>query len=296
LDLASVNTDHSWLWAINPAHGYVLEPESYVTALRLRLGLPVAAYAGVAKCAECDALLPAHGVGDHALLCARGMRVVGHNHIRDHVAALARVSDAATEVEVSPAPAFSGVGGGDAPPPLSHRRPADILTSAAPLGGGVGRVALDVGIACPFNWDGRARPSADVLDEYRDRKIADNRPSCDEVHWRYEPLVISAFGRAHDETKKIIHRLAVAAGKAFGGADVTRTEATWWRNATTLLMERNARMVNRCLPRLSLPHIVSGLDESRWGSDPPPRARRRPSVRAEALVAGGADLRRPPGD
>ncbi len=293
LDLASSNTDHTWLWAINPAHGYVLSSESFVTALRLRLGLPVASYTRAASCAECGVMFTADAIGDHALLCAKGMRVVGHNHLRDHVAALARVSDSTTQTEVSPA--FATDGGG-APASSSHRRPADILTSAAPLGGGVGRVALDVGIACPFNSDGMRLPTVDVLSEYRERKIADNTQSCAEAGWRYMPLVISTFGRAHDVTKNLIHRLAVAAGKAFGGADVTRTETTWWRNATTLLMERNARMVSRCLPRLSLPPIISGVDESRWGHAVPPRATRRAQVRAEALVAGGDGPRPPHGD
>src|SRR5208282_2976158 len=89
-DLGSADTVHSWLWAVNPAHGFVLHPDDYVTALRLRLGLDAAEYMGAEPCGECELPVTADDFGPHALLCARGRRTVGHNRIRDHLADLAR--------------------------------------------------------------------------------------------------------------------------------------------------------------------------------------------------------------
>jgi hypothetical protein len=285
-DLASDTTDHSWLWAINPAHGFVLSPDSFLSALRLRLGLPVATFAEQLPCGECKAYFCAADLGTHALLCARGQRAIGHNRIRDHLAALARVSDAATVTEAAWTTSSSSS-------PIDGRRPADILTSAAPFGG-VGSAALDVGITAPFTGDALRSAAVDPLDEYRTRKHHDYDALCRAARWDYKPLILSAFGRAHSDTRSTIHKLCVAAAKAFGGGDVARTEAAWWRNATTLLMERNARMVERCLPTILLPPALGGADEGRWGTVPP-RARRG-AASAEALVSGAVAPRLPTGE
>ncbi len=275
-DLAGRCTNHDWLWSINPAHGFVLSPESFVTALRLRLGLPVATYAGPLPCGECGRELNADQLGQHALLCARGCRVLGHNALRDHVAALARISDSSTVVEAS----------------IQGRRPADILTGAAPLGG-LGWMALDVGVTTPFTSDAARSPTTDVLDEYRKKKLIDYGDSCSSVGWEYRPLIFSAFGRAHEDTHHVIHRLCVAAAKSFGGTDVTRAEAAWWRNAGTLLAERAARMVERCRPVLVLPPVIGGTDEAGWDVEPS-RARHRATAAVESLVDGAdAPARQP---
>jgi hypothetical protein len=155
--------------------------------------------------------------------------------------------------------------------------------------GGAGRVALDVGITSPHLQECLQNPSLDPLGAMQRRKVQDCERICHEAGWTYKPLVISAFGRPHVEMRRVIHQLAVAAGRAFGGADVSRTETTWWRNATTLLMERNARMISRCMPRSDLPPIVAGINENAWGIDMQPRngGPRRNETRAEALVAWG---------
>jgi hypothetical protein len=267
-DLGSKDTVHSWLWAVNPAHGFVLHPDAYVTALRLRLGIDVSAYEGEEPCGECGILLTAADAGNHALLCARGKRTTGHNRIRDLLADLARASDGSAQTEVPWAPAACAPD-----PPLDERRPADILTSAAPLGG-VGFVAIDVGITTPMTQEGLKRAGVDVLEAYCARKIAKNTDAATAAKWQYRPVIISAFGRRHAEATNVVHRLAMAAARRYG-VKPAQIESAWWRNCTTLLMERASMMVERCRPTVRLPCTLGGVDEDAAGAEPHARRRRR---------------------
>ena len=72
-------------------------------------------------------------------------------------------------------------------------------------------------------------------------------------------MIISAYGRAHADAKKIVHRLAEAAGRRFGGTSAATIERAWWRNCGTLLMERASSMVTRCMPHGVLPHTLGGV-------------------------------------
>jgi hypothetical protein len=282
-DIASKNSHHDWLWAINPAHGFVLSSDSFCSALRIRLGLPLASYVGALPCAECGGGVEADDLGRHALLCAKGKRTIGHNMLRNHVASLAHISDPCTRTEVSwasPIPVDGAI--------VGRQRPADILTTAAFIGG-VGPAALDVGITTPFTAEASRAPHIDTLEAYRTKKLQQRDAGCKAVGWRYEPLIFSALGRAHDRTASIIHKLCHAASRAFGCVDPRRAEAAWWRNATTLLMERNARMIERCRPIVDPPPILGGVDDAKWDSVSPPRRRAR-VIRAEALVGGSAEL------
>jgi len=253
--------------------------------------LPVASYVGARKCRECGKEVTAAELGSHALLCSRGQRTIGHNHVRDHLASLARAVDSTTQTEVAFGSPLSSAASPSSPS-VDRLRPADVLTSAAPFGG-VGRVALDIGITSPHIVAACNRIALDPLDEYRAIKSRQYAGLCRSAGWGYMPLTLSSLGRAHAETRSAIHKLAVAASKSFGGADPARTEATWWRNATTLLMERNARMVARCVPDDATPPIISGVDEHRWGLTPHPRAKREIPASAESLVTGGVPGRPP---
>lgn len=252
-DLGNADTDHSWLWAVNPAHGFVLHPDDYTTALRLRLGLNVAEYSGEEPCGECGTTLVAEDLGPHALLCAKGRRTVGHNRVRDHLADLVRASDSTVQTEVGWGAAVCD---GDAC--VDARRPADILTSAAPLGG-VGYVALDVGITTPHTAAAVARAGLDVLDEYYKAKQRKYGDAAAAAKWQYRPVIISAFGRKHGEAKKVVHRLALAAARRYGVKDAAMIEKAWWRNCGTLLMERASSMVDRCRPTARLPPTLGGV-------------------------------------
>jgi hypothetical protein len=252
-DLGSSQTNHDWLWAVNPAHGYVLHPDDYAVAVRLRLGLSVVEYEGEMKCGECELRIEADDVGRHALLCAKGKRTIGHNRIRDHLADLARLSDGRAQTEVGWAAAVRGGGGdGDA------RRPADILTSAAPVGS-VGSVAIDIGITTPHTAAAVADAALDPLDAYYKAKVRKNEEAARMAKWEYRPMIISAYGRAHPEAKKIVKRLALAGARRFGMKNAARIERAWWRNCGTLLMERACSMVTRCTPHGVLPHTLGGV-------------------------------------
>src|SRR5271154_3705019 len=80
---------------------------------------------------------------------------------------------------------------------------ADILTSAAPLGG-VGSVALDVGVTTPFTAEALRSAELDVLEAYRTKKLRKYADAAEAAQWRYWPVLISAFGRAHAEAKKTV--------------------------------------------------------------------------------------------
>jgi hypothetical protein len=255
-DLGSRQTNHEWLWAVNPAHGYVLHPDDYAVALRLRLGLSVVEYEGEMKCEECGLEMEAEDVGRHALLCAKGKRTTGHNRVRDHLADLARLSDGRTQTEVGWATALRCEGvDGDA------RRPADILTSAAPLGG-VGSVAIDIGITTPHTLAAVQNAALDPLDAYYEAKVRMNEEAASAAKWQYRPMIISAYGRAHAEAAKIVKRLALAAARRFGAKSAARIERAWWRSCGTLLMERACSMVARCTPRGVLPHTLGGVRDA----------------------------------
>jgi hypothetical protein len=292
-DLAGKHTTHEWLWAINPAHGFVLRPESYRTAIRLRLGLPVAPFQGSLPCAECSREFDADDFSRHALVCARGKRCIGHNQIRDHIAALARIPDPSTQIEVSSSSASSLAGLSE----VNGRRPADILTSAAPWGS-VGCVAIDLGVTTPWTAEAINNPALDSLDEYQRRKSQESTARCLGTGWTFKPFIISSLGRPHSSAVDIIHKICVAAAKAYGGTNVARAESTWWRNAGTLLMERAARMVECCRPLHPLPPpILGGVDESKRNAPEPVRSPDRDDDDPDdELVSGSQSLTLPGGE
>ena len=250
-----------------------------MTALRLRLGLRVADFPGEQTCGGCGMRITADDLGPHALLCGKGRRTTAHNRIRDHLADLVRVSDGSAQIEVQWARAVDGVD-----PPLDERRPADILTSAAPLGG-VGSVALDVGVTTPFTAEALRSAELDVLEAYRTKKLRKYADAADAARWRYWPVVISAFGRAHAEAKKAVHRLSLAAARRYGDAKASTIESAWSRNCGTLLMERASSMVRRCRPTVPLPAALGGVADDDAGVWPAKRRRRA----ANGVPAVGAD-------
>jgi hypothetical protein len=280
-DLADRGTCHDWIWAINPAHGRVLSPNEYITAVRLRLGIPASSFVGHRKCAECAADVTAQTLGPHALLCGRGVRIVGHNHLRDHLLTLARASDPAARLEAALA--------ADASNP-HNRRPADILLSASPFGGGAaGPCAVDVGITAPHN-DYAKRADQSPIDEHYKRKMAASKKLCEDAGWQFRPFIVSAYGRPHPDAVLLVHKLCVRAAREYVVEPVPRLEASWWRNATTILMARAAAMVERCRPIPEVAEALGGARESLRGVEPhSPLPRRRslavPLARHE-LVAG----------
>jgi hypothetical protein len=277
-DLADRGTCHDWLWSVNPAHGPVLSPAGYITALRLRLGIPIGTYSGERPCAECQLAVSAAWLGPHALVCARGKRVLGHNLLRDHLADLARASDPRARLEV----AFGS-------PPHDNRRPADLLLSASPFGGRAGAAAVDVGIVAPHNATAMVTGTDPIVDYIR-RKRDKSEVACTANGWSFHPFILSAYGRPHPDATRLVHRLCVRAAREFVAEPPDRLEASWWRNASTLLMERAVLMVDRCRPAPAPASPPAGGRDSLWGIEPHrPLPRRAAAASFVDVLVSGAE-------
>ena len=280
-DLSSSHSHHDWLWSINPVHGPVLHPDSYRTALRVRLGVPVIDSDSLIPCSECNVSFPADSFSNHALLCARGRRVIGHNAIRDHLASFARLSDSSARTEV---PWASAADLASSPSDANNKRPADILTRATPFGL-IGLAAIDVGISTPHTQDAIINPTHDILDHYRTRKIRSSTPYAQRASWSFHPFIISSFGRAHPTAEAIISQLAAAAARSFGSHNPALLSTAWWKTCGTLLADRVASMVHRCLPSRPIPAAFGGTLDIRSGPTHLPSSR-HPPVGLDSLITG----------
>ncbi len=243
-DLSDRRVDHGWLWAINPGHGWVLAPREYVTGLRLRLGARCGPdFAGRLPCRACGHLVSADAADAHALGCdaAAADRTRRHNEVRDHLLPLVAACDPRARVEQTlPSAGIDGEG---------LLRPADVLTSAAPLPGcGAGLCALDVGVTGPFTAAALASTGHDPVVSYERRKVKQYKELCARDGWTYVPLVFSAFGRCGDGTSAVIDRFARIAARRFGLVDAGRVAASWRRNLGVILVRWSAAMVARCRP------------------------------------------------
>ncbi len=116
--------------------------------------------------------------------------------------------------------------------------------------------ALDVGISCPIAPS--ARDGEDVVDVYRLTKIRKYEQVAKVLGWEYRPVTMTCFGRPHQKSIDVVHRLAMAAARKFGVEDVWRIEARWWQNCSTMLAERAANMVLRCSPTIRVPRELGG--------------------------------------
>ncbi len=71
-------------------------------------------------------------------------------------------------------------------------------------------------------------------------------------------MTMTCYGRPHPTTVSIVHSLAMAAARRFGVEDPAKIEESWWRNCSTLLAERAAKMVTKCSPTIRLPRVLGG--------------------------------------
>ena len=131
-ELRDDTVSHDWLWAIGTGEGGCIEPDGYVTAVRLRLGAnrsdePLLYQSCGRVTMQPDA--------SHALCCAPGQSTQGHNDVRDVTLEFTRLADASSEPEVEGFIANA--------PGL---RPADHSTTALAMNCDT---ALDIGIASP---------------------------------------------------------------------------------------------------------------------------------------------------
>ena len=183
---------------LDPRTPRALEPDAYVTAVRLRLG---AGFADApATCRACGKQQVCSS-GAHALCCAPGPSTVGHNEVRDLIHAVAKQADPAAETEV--------LGILQAAPGL---RPADILTNAASEGL---LTSLDVGVASPD----AVHAGDDCLEAMRARKArsyARFEREFDAQGMAYRPITFSCWGREHPDTTVVLESIARRAARRCG--------------------------------------------------------------------------------
>ena len=127
-ELRHESTSHDWVCCINPVHSPVIEPDLYLTAIKLRIGVPL--FGESFECFRCK-LKDMDIFGYHALCCAKGESTRGHNSVRDSILELVHLADPSAEIEIQ-----------NLFPDAPTLRPADIFTIAALPGR---TAALDIG-------------------------------------------------------------------------------------------------------------------------------------------------------
>ena len=136
--LESLGLPYAGAWLVAPpirALGLHLQPEEFVMATKLRLG--IAMFSSDSPCPACQR--PSDVQGDHALCCSHwGERITRHNLLRDHL------HDLAASACLSP------VKEGRHLLPGANRRPADILIHS--WDGGCD-AALDVTVVHPLQTE-----------------------------------------------------------------------------------------------------------------------------------------------
>ena len=233
-DLGHAGTAHTWLWALSPVHGPVIEEESeFVEAVRVRLGA-----GGPPDCGPCGCCGSAQldAAGGHASCCAPGESTRGHNAVRDVVFDFSVAADDATEKEPE-----------DLVPSRPRLRPADILSPAAVPGR---LAALDVGVASPFAQAAGLDAAASMFA----RKVAERESIAPELAAQnivYQPIVWTTFGRPHEGATaamaSIAKKLARRRGRASRRALLRQMRAA----VSVCLARRAARMSLACWPRLA---------------------------------------------
>ena len=227
-DLKDDTVSSKWLWTVDPHSHLMLSPESYIAAVRLRLGASFTSQP--VPCRVCNRFLDNNGT--HALCCAPGESTRGHNAVRDELFAITRIADTTAEREV--------LGLLDAAPGL---RPADILTCAVQP---ALSSALDIGIAAPHSL----HAGSDCRETMRLRKLkyyADHTGDLLEQGIEYTPIIWSCWGREHEDTTRVLRQIARVVARRRGGShDMVLSSI---RDAIgAILARRAAAMLNSCMP------------------------------------------------
>ena len=227
-ELQHKEQDHTWLWALSPHRGPVIDDEDYMEAVRLRLG--IAGPIDVVPCALCGEGLMDNS-GAHALCCARAESTRGHNNVTRQLAEEISCVDPAMELE--PMGLVPG----------TQLRPADILTGAL----GHGLVALDIGISSP-DATGAGSDCTQRMVERKVNKYAPHQLILDRQNITYRPLAFSCYGRLHPDTTATLRTLAQRIARRRG------CSAGEWRfrrlraKLVAQVWARAGRMVRSCWP------------------------------------------------
>ena len=232
-ELSHESVSHDWLWSTSDTPEGGLEPDEFIAAVRVRLGAQHAEEPQLCQACGSHILDPKC---THALCCAPGACVRGHNDARDSLLDFARLADSTSEPEV--------LGLISSAPDL---RPADILTSAL---GGSHMTALDVGISSPD----AVGAGDDCTVTMRRRKLRRYEPFERELQDHqiaYRPVVWSCYGREHSDTTSVLIAIARRAARRLGYSDFKPLLARARAKIGVAIARRCARMVLACQVRLS---------------------------------------------
>jgi len=229
-ELTSTGLNHEWLWRIDPNKGAALSPDDFVAALRLRLGAGGPSESVPCACCNNALLGPS---GSHALLCAQGHSIRGHNAVRD---VLYKVSASiAPTTELEPTGLI---------PTRPLLRPADLLSGVSGFSGRL--AALDVGICSPA----AVGAGDNCVESMRLRKQARMQPFADVLGHQgieYKPITFSCYGRPHEDAKSLMRSL----GRQLARRSGTEAHIEERRLAARINIEiwrRAAKMLRQCLP------------------------------------------------
>ena len=232
-DLSQRDADHEWLWAVDPNKSKPLDPDEYVSAVRLRLGCGGPEEPTI--CGNCGvAILGCNGT--HSLLCAKGESTRGHNAVRDvlHSMAIPVDANAATEPEGLIA---------------SHPRlrPADVLTGAFHNGR---LAAVDVGIICP-SASGAGLDCVVTMDQRKRDRMEPFREQLEASGVEYHPFAVSCWGRLHPSASQMLDNLAKRTARRQGSNNQRAVLQRLRARIATEVMRRAARMAMCCFPQPS---------------------------------------------
>jgi hypothetical protein len=230
-ELRNLSTDHTWLWALSPHHGRMLDDDEFVEAVRVRFGAggpmePV-------MCAACGKGM-LDTTGAHASCCALGEATRGRNAVRDVIYEFSCAADTSTERE---------------PRGLVHSqpelRPADVLSPAAIPGR---LAALYVGVTSPERADaGVDCTEAMFLGKTQERTGIEAVLESQNIVYR--PIIWSTFGRIHGAAIDALTCMAKRIARKHGHSQY-RIVLTKMRQAIGVeIARRAARMSLACHPR-----------------------------------------------
>ena len=197
--------------------------------MRLRLGaVHILADMVCSLCGRCML----DGKAYHALCCDRAHSTIGHNRVRDIVAAHFSKADPGTATEVE-----------GLCPRDPRARPADVL-SRAPHNTKI--AAVDIGIKAPHATDAGPEP----LNAMWSTKVAKYERHREDLELQgivYEPLILSAYGRRHPNATNMLKLVAAKAARRRGLSSSARLFQWWCRAISLEVWRRAASMVHGCM-------------------------------------------------
>ena len=227
--LRSKGVSHSWLWHIMPSEGTVMDEQSYILAVRKRLGCQF--YAEPVQCKLCGQLLDTRAF--HAECCAIGEATKGHYNVVRKVVDGICLADSSVRTEVRGLSEHSDV------------RPADIFTNAALPGR---EAALDITIVSPE----AAHAGQDCLQTAFVEKFRKYRQILGELSGQgigFRPVVWSTEGAPHPVATRMLAYVCCQATRRNGISGDDKMFSRWQRELATALQVRKAKMIAACTPQ-----------------------------------------------